>query len=203
MLEVIKTFDNVGEIVILDNDSNYEPLLDWYSTNPCKVIKVKNCGHLSVWMNEIPKKLGFKNYVVTDPDLNLSETPKDCLNYLLEKINKNNYDKIGLSLKNWEVSKDSPYHEFLINWAKTTWNPNSVFNGLLLDQQIDTIFAIYDINKNPRGNSCATYLPYSADHIPWNFTKHQIENLKEENFEYYYYLKNSNNSSSYKNFLNF
>lgn len=202
MLESLKTFEGIGELIIVDNDSTYEPLLQWYETKPCTIIKTKNCGHLSPWINKIPEQLGCKYYIVSDPDLDLSETPKDCILYLLNKLQNNkSFDKIGLSLKNWNVSEDSPYHKFLQNWAIKNWDTNRVFDGLLIDQQIDTTFAIYDIDKNPRGISCSTYLPYSVRHIPWEFTVQQIKNMESENYEFFYYLKNSTSSSSYKTMI--
>lgn len=204
MLQELLTFDNVGEILIVDNGSTYEPLLEWYETKPCEIIKTINNGHLSPWMIDLPKKLNSKFYVVTDSDLDLSITPKDSLMYLKEKLEKHQeYTRIGLSLKNWEVSENSPYHNFLKNWSITNWDVNSVNDGLLINQQIDTTFAIYDIDKNHRGSSCSTYLPYSVNHIPWEFTNEIINDMENKNYEYYYYLINSNSSSSYKGFINF
>ena len=37
MVERIKEYDGVGEIIIVDNDSTYPPLLEWYATNPCRI----------------------------------------------------------------------------------------------------------------------------------------------------------------------
>lgn len=204
MLKELLTFDDVGEIFIVDNDSTYEPLLEWYDTNPCEIIKTTNNGHLSPWIIDLPKKLNSKFYVVTDSDLDLSITPKDSLPYLKGKLEKyKEYTKIGLSLKNWNVSKNSPYHEFLKNWSMTNWDIVSIKDGLLRNQQVDTTFAMYDLNKHYRGLSCATYSPYSANHIPWEFTNEMIGDMKNKNYEYYYYLKNSNSSSSYKGFIKF
>ena len=42
MVEDCKNFDNVGEIIIVDNQSTYEPLLEWYKTNPCEIIYSEN-----------------------------------------------------------------------------------------------------------------------------------------------------------------
>jgi len=203
MLEELKTFDSIGEIIIVDNGSTYEPLLDWYNTKPCEIIKTANNGHLCPWIIDLPKKLSLDYYVVTDPDLDLTETPKDSLLFLKEKIISNpKYNKIGLSLKNWLVSEDSPYYDFLKKWAETTWDPQSIHDGLLINQKIDTTFAIYSIHKNHIGESCATYSPYSVNHIPWEFTKNYIEDIETQNYEYYNYLVNSNSSSSYKWFIN-
>ena len=204
MFEDLKSFNDIGDITIVDNDSTYEPLLEWYETKPCEIIKTSNNGHLSPWLIDLPKKLTSEFYVVTDSDLDLSTTPKDSLLFLVNKMNKYpEYCKIGLSLKNWLVSENSPYHNFLKNWAITNWDINSVYDGLLPNQKIDTTFALYNINRHYRGHNCATYLPYSVNHIPWEFTNDLIMNMEEMNYEYYYYLKNSNNSSSYKQFINF
>jgi hypothetical protein len=204
MLESLTDFDDVGDIIIVDNDSSYEPLLEWYETKPCEIIKTSNNGHLSPWIIELPNKLSSDFYVVTDSDLDLSITPKDSLLFLKNKmLEYSEYCKIGLSLSNWEVPQSSPYHNFLKNWAKTNWDVNCVRDGLLLNQKIDTTFAMYHKNKNYRGHNCATYLPYSVKHIPWEFTQEIIDDMKNKNYEYYYYLINSNSSSSYKKFINF
>lgn len=204
MVEICKTFDNVGDIIILDNDSTYEPLLEWYETKPCEIIKTNNNGHLSPWVNNLPNKLTTSFYVVSDCDLDLNNTPKDVLLFLEEKLMKyTQYDRIGLSLENWRVSEKSPYHNFLKNWAITNWDVNSVKDGLLCNQQFDTTFGMYNINRHYRGNNCTSYLPYSAKHIPWEFTNEEISNLQKNNYEYFHYLKNSNSSSSYKQFINF
>ena len=79
MFEDLKSFNDIGDITIVDNDSTYEPLLEWYETKPCEIIKTSNNGHLSPWLIDLPKKLTSEFYVVTDSDLDLSTTPKDSL----------------------------------------------------------------------------------------------------------------------------
>lgn len=208
MIEYISKFDSVGEIIIVDNNSTYEPLLEWYLTNPCKIIRTSNSSHLTPWLLDIPRSLGSEFYVSTDPDLDLSIAPANSLLYLREKMLKHmEYDKIGLSLKNWYVSPESPYHDFLKGWASRAWSKDYLLDELLIAHQVDTTFAMYHINRPPRGTSCATFSPYSVNHIPWNFTTNYLNNLQELNYEYYYYLCNANKldsiSSSYKNFINF
>jgi hypothetical protein len=204
MVEECKRFDNVGDIIIVDNDSTYEPLLEWYDTKPCEIIKTSNNGYLSPWVINLPEKLTSSFYVVSDPDLDLSNTPNDALTHLQDKMLKHsNYCRIGLSLENWNVSEKSPYHKFLNEWAKTNWDPNTISDGLLVNQQFDTTFGLYHINRNYRGSNCTTNSPYSVNHLPWEFTMDEINQLEIDNYEYYYYLKNSNSSSSYKKFINF
>ena len=204
MVGLCKTFEEVGDIIIVDNDSTYEPLLEWYESKPCEIIKTTNNGHLSPWIIGLPNKITSSYYVVSDCDLDLSITPKDVLLFLKEKLIKYpDYTRIGLSLENWDVPEKSPYHEFLKKWSKINWDLNSVNDGLVVNQQFDTTFGLYDIKKNYRGNNCTSYLPYSTKHIPWEFTEEDISNLENVNYEYFYYLKNSNSSSSYKQFINF
>lgn len=204
MVENLKTFDNVGEIIILDNESTYEPLLDWYKTNPCTIIYSKNLGQGAAWTLDLPNKLGFEYYVVTDPDLDLSKTPKDSLIRLKEKLETHiEYSKIGLSLYNWEVPEDSPYYHFLKTWGMDNWCEETIVDGLLTKHLVDTTFAMYHINRHPHGNSCATNSPYSVRHIPWEITNDVIQDMVNKNFEFYNYLLTSTNASSYKQFISF
>ena len=54
MVERIKEYDGVGEIIIVDNDSTYPPLLEWYATNPCRIERLnKNIGVAAPWISEV------------------------------------------------------------------------------------------------------------------------------------------------------
>lgn len=206
MLDVCKTFEDVGDLIIIDNNSTYEPLLDWYKTNPCDIIYCNNNnGQSCPWILDIPNKLGYKYYVVTDPDLDITYTPKDCLIFLREKMEKyQEYSKIGLSLENWQVSENSPYYHHLKNWAITNWDEDSIFDGLLTNQIFDTTFGLYNLEKNINsGKNCTTYKPYSAKHIPWEITNDIILDMENKNYEYFYYLSNATSASSYKAFTSF
>lgn len=206
MVEDIKTFDNVGDIIIFDNNSTYEPLLEWYATNPCEVIRSQtNYGQYGPWMENIPHKRGYEYYVVTDPDLGLSETPKDCLNVLLEKLKKHTqFDRIGLSISNIiNRVPDTPYYYWLEHISYQYWDLSKLKDDLLMGHIVDTTFALYDINRNKSGPSCSINYPYSMRHLPWEFSNYEIDNLKEINFEYYYYLDNANYASSLKRFIDF
>jgi hypothetical protein len=204
MVEVCKTFESVGDIIIIDNGSSYEPLLEWYRTLPCEIIYSENGGNISPWVLKIPEKYNFDYYVVTDPDLDLSETPKDCLLFLRERMERyEKYGYIGLSLSNFQQPINNPYHYHLKTWAHHNWINSPLQDGLLLNQIVDTTFAIYKSNRNHRGESCATNYPYSAKHIPWNFTNDELNNIKNFNYEFYYYLMEAGESCSYKRFVGF
>lgn len=204
MVDDLKSFDNVGEIIILDNGSTYEPLLEWYKTKPCTIIYSENLGQGATWTLNLPIKLGLGYYVVTDPDLDLSKTPKNSLTHLKEKFDSHpEYSKIGLSIYNWEVPEQSPYHHFLKSWGSNNWDEKTIIDELLTKHLIDTTFAIYHVDRHPHGDSCATNSPYSVRHIPWEITNDVIQDMPNKNFELYNYLLNSTDASSYKQFISF
>ena len=111
MVERIKEYDGVGEIIIVDNNSTYPPLLEWYATNPCRIERLNdNLGMGAPWVSEVVKKLNGVPYVLTDPDMGLEDTPDDTLLYLFDKLNSLQLDKVGLGL-DWQiVEKKSPYY---------------------------------------------------------------------------------------------
>ncbi len=70
-----------NNIKIIDNASTYPPLLEYYSTIPFEVFRLKeNEGHMVFWENDIFEKYRHDLYVVTDPDISIIEECPD--NYL-------------------------------------------------------------------------------------------------------------------------
>lgn len=196
MVEKIKTYDNVGDIIILDNGSTYEPLLDWYGTNPCTIMRVENIGHTAPWDSGLVNSLNSEYYVVTDSDLGIEDTPTDTLNYLFEKLEKFNLPKIGLGLE-WEPTPiESPYFNHIFNYEKRRFQNSRVEDNVYFNVAVDTIFALYK-NKNYFIGGASTGNEYRAKHFPWYFTEEERENNKE----FMYYIKNASNSSSFKTFL--
>ena len=197
MVEKIKTYKNVGEIIIIDNQSTYEPLLDWYKTNPCKVVKVSNLGHAAPWVSGIITSLNTPYYVVTDSDLGLEDTPDDTLDYLYDKLITNKLDKIGLGLDWQKVVPESLYYNHIQGYEKNRWNTSPIVNDVYMEIQVDTTFALYQKNQYFIGGG-STGFPYVARHYPWELTKEEYDT----NAEFKYYIQHASHSSSYKTFLN-
>lgn len=82
MVNKIQEFRSLAEILIIDNGSTYEPLLDWYVQLPHRVIRIENLGHVAPWVEEINNEIKTDFYVVSDPDLDISSVPNDCLEHL-------------------------------------------------------------------------------------------------------------------------
>ena len=197
MVEKIRTYDNAGDIIIVDNGSTFEPLLDWYRSGPCEVVFCKNLGHKGPWLSGVVKKLNSEFYVVSDPDLGLEDTPADTLVFLAEKMKRLKLTKIGLGL-DWKLTDiNSPFYNHLINYEGKRWGNSRIQDDIYLDIPIDTTFALYNDKKHFIGGASSGF-PYIAKHYPWYFTNEERKN----NVEFMYYLNHATFSSSYKKFLN-
>jgi len=197
MVERIKEYDGVGEIIIVDNDSTYPPLLEWYATNPCRIERLNNnLGMGAPWVSEVVKKLNGVPYILTDPDMGLEDTPDDTLLYLFDKLNTLQLDKVGLGL-DWQiVEKKSPYYERLNLYEKSRWSNSPVKDGVHTEVQIDTTFALYNVDHYFIGGGSTTF-PYVARHYPWEFSIEEARNSEE----FMYYMDNATSASSYKTLI--
>jgi hypothetical protein len=198
MVERIKQYNDVGRIIIIDNESTYQPLLEWYETKPCEIIRVGNLGHRAPWDTNLVRSLKSEYYVVTDPDLDLSQTPDDTLQYLREKILDLGMRKLGLMLDLGRVTPEMTYYKYLQWYEKGRRHMSGIINDIMIRLTVDTTFAIYpgDEWRYFVGGS-STLPPYQAGHMPWYYTKETME----ADQEYMYYLNHASNSASIKQFL--
>jgi hypothetical protein len=195
MVKKIKIFKGINRIFIVDNQSTYPRCHDWYNEDKdVNVIKLdKNYGHGVVWELKLPEKYNSSNYIVTDPDLDISALPDDTCLHLKSCYDKRLYiNKIGLSLEISDIPEDSIHFPSL--WEKHLWKVKSddeVFNA-----PVDTTFAYYDAFRNStyKIGGGRTKPPYTAKHIPWYYTESML--FKDE--EFLYYLKNASTSSTIK-----
>lgn len=195
MIERIKTYEGVGSIHIIDNGSTYEPLTDWYNNQKTvDVRKFGNLGHGGPWVSGLVEELRSEYYVVTDSDLGLEDTPDNTLIVLLEKLQKQpDLRKVGLGL-NWEaVSSKSPYYERLNLYEKDRWKNSEVIDDVYVGVNIDTTFAMYNVNHYFIGGGSLTH-PYTARHYPWELS---VEEAKQTP-DFKYYIDNASYSCSYK-----
>jgi len=153
--------------VFVDNNSDYPPLLEYYA-HLCayEIVRMdQNYGYKVVWEQNLLQKLGITgNYIVTDPDLDLSGIPDDFLSVLEEGLRRYpQFDKCGFSL---EIN-DLPKTTFNpVNWEKQFWQ--HPLDEMYFKAPIDTTFALY---KTPvhSFNSLRTNRPYTCRHMPWYY----------------------------------
>jgi glycosyltransferase involved in cell wall biosynthesis len=193
MVERIAKYDQVGEIIIVDNGSDYEPLLEWYTEQSiAKIVYCDNLGHAGAWISGVVSEIKEEFYVVSDGDLGIDDTPDNTLVILKEKLFKQpNLQKIGVGL-NWNiVSPKSPYYNRLNLYEKDRWSNSRIIDDVYVDVHIDTTFAMYNVNNYFIGGG-SLYYPYVARHYPWELS------INHDNAEFSYYLKSASSSSSYK-----
>jgi hypothetical protein len=200
MVEQIRRYRSVGEIIIIDNGSTYPALLEWYDTNPCTVIRTANVGHKAPWITGVVKELAKDHewYVVTDPDLDLTGTPDDTLEYLQEKIVESQLQKLGLLLDLEAVKPGMIYHRYLQWFERGRRFSSPIINDIMTRVTVDTTFAIYPTAcKNYFIGGGSTMSPYQARHMPWLYTKETMA----ADAEFSYYLEHASTSASIKTFL--
>lgn len=181
-------------IYIIDNNSNYLPLLKYYEECPYKIYRLKdNVGYLALWKTNIYKKFIKDYYIYTDSDVVPTE---DCPNDFIEQfLNEMKSDcdlmKIGLSLN----IDDLPHHFALksqvIEWEKQYWISDSK-DGKFYKANVDTTFALYRPFMKGGASRLKMYRskkPYSAYHMPWYNNSNYLS--EEEKF----YIDNAKTST--------
>lgn len=182
-------------IVIIDNNSTYKPLLNYLSTldNKMTIFRLKkNFGHRVFWK----KKELFENYTkgyyaITDPDILPDKNcPEDFLLQFKKILDRNpQIDKVGFSLRIDRIPDYNPNKQKIINWEKKYWIKTGKAGNYIAE--IDTTFALYRPGKpfiSYKG--IRSKYPYIASHESWNIDPMAL--TKEQ--EYYSYMANNSNS---------
>lgn len=187
-------------IVVIDNNSTYKPLLDYFNEIQSKVTihkLQKNYGHLVFWKRyDLFVKYGNGYYVVTDPDIvPLADCPDDFLLKFQSILSANKKRmKVGFGLEIKDIPLSNPNREKVIQWEKKFWE-KKISEGVF-DADIDTTFALYKPYYHRKNKKFKTALrtdyPYVAIHGGWYI---DINKLSEEQL---YYFETANNSSSWK-----
>lgn len=184
------------EIILLDNASTYQPLLDWYAHCPYRVIREANLGHLSPWA-VLQGEMLDAPFVVTDPDLDLSNVPADWAEKALRAMEITGETKIGLMLDCSTVPEDSlmrghknPMNCFILDPAGTP------VEGIpIVGMSVDTTFAVYAPGREPAIDGVCLGTPYTVVHLPWQMTPRTV------NEEYRYYVEHASSSSQLSTLL--
>ena len=172
-IDLINWLEKTGQenIYLIDNDSKYEPLLEYYEKSPHTVIKTGfNFGHHVPWtFQSIEKDASNQFFIVTDPDiLPVEECPLDAIDrfkYLLDKYPDRT--KAGFGLKLDDIPDHYSNKLSVIEHESQFWTGYNPEPDVIY-ANIDTTFAMYrpgasvDIYASMR-----TYGKYVARHMPW------------------------------------
>ena len=173
--------------IIIDNASDYEPLLDWYSECSCEVIRLReNLGHHSPWLSGVVEQENAPVYGVTDCDLDLDGIPADALRVLQEPFGWSRpVIKSGFSLR---IDDLPPWQSSVRDWESRWWKRTTP-DGKFYHAAIDTTFALYSLGTNHKHCMSVANVfavrsapPYTARHIPWYLDG---DKLDEENANYF------------------
>lgn len=156
--------------VIVDNNSTYPKLLEYYEHCPHKVERLQLNYGIDFEQNKILEKYEVtqKRFIVTDPDLDLSGIPKDFLHILHLGLDKYEFAcKAGFSLEINDLPNDEMKKQILAH-ESMAWSVK--LDDMFYNAYIDTTFALWrnNIYDFP---AVRTERPYTARHVPWYYTK--------------------------------
>jgi hypothetical protein len=191
------------EVIFIDNDSTYPPLLDWYSVCGYECIKVANLGNRSIWLMDLAQKQR-EPYVFTDPDHDLSEVPSDWAEVLAEGLKQfPNHNKFGLSWDESRVPPENPAY-FMDKFDKYPEGLPYLWEDVRLPGNWhgyanDSTFAVYRPETPAEISGIRKGRPYTGLHLPWHLTLEPTKTPGKLSVpfdeEVYYYFKTCENSS--------
>lgn len=159
-------------LILVDNNSTFEPLLEYFERTPHQVIRLpQNMGpHASIWESGVRDELaGVGPFVVTDSDIVPDPgCPPDVIDYLewaLARYPK--YIKAGLGLRIDDLPASYSHTERVIRWERQYWERR--LQPGLYRANVDTTFALYRPGNDrfALGPAIRTGPPYVARHRPW------------------------------------
>jgi hypothetical protein len=157
-------------IVMIDNDSSYEPLLAYYAQTPHEVVRLgANLGPKAIWTANILDVIGVVDtYVLTDSDVVPDESaPTDAVELFSELLTRHSdVDKVGFGLRIDDLPQTYRFHQEVLVWEAQFWT-DEIEPGVYR-ADLDTTFALYRPSVRTRTlTALRTGFPYVARHVPW------------------------------------
>jgi hypothetical protein len=185
MVEHLLDLNKNQEIIILDNDSKYDPLIKWYKEVEDKIdIRyLKNEGHLAVWSTGIYKELG-DYFIYTDSDLELNPNMPDSYQiFMYNLMQKYEINKIALGIKINDLPDHYRYKNQVIRNEGRWWLEE--VEPDIYKADTDTTFSLMrNIGDNIYKSLRIAKNDFICKHIPFYI---DLENLDEEEK---YYIEN-------------
>jgi hypothetical protein len=158
-----------GEIYLVDNDSVYEPLLEYYERTPHTVLRLgRNAGKLALW--EAPgvfDRTRGRPFVYTDPDVIPDEgCPLDALDRFATLLRRYPaVKKVGFGLRIDDLPDRYRHRAAVIAWERRMWEWPVERDAYYAP--IDTTFALYPAGGAWGREAIRTGPPYVARHATW------------------------------------
>jgi hypothetical protein len=161
-------------ITVLDNDSSYPPLLEYYETLDGLVTVAplaKNLGSKAVWVWSESTKCVKSPFVYTDSDIvPTEECPKDLIDFLIRVSERfGSPNKVGVGLKIDDLPDCYAKKDWVCQWESQYWDKKvGEMDGVpIYSAFVDTTFALYPEFKLFSLHGIRTGPPYTARHVPW------------------------------------
>lgn len=193
------------DIIIIDNNSTYKPLLDYYENDfHYTLLKQKtNFGH-TVYTHQFIQNLVGDFYILTDPDLEFnSNLPKNFIQALSDISFYFNAHKVGFALliDSPQIRDDIQFHGHSVKeWESQFWKHKISYPANasleLYDAPIDTTFCLIN-RKAQTGKNIRIAGDFTCLHLPWfkDFKR------KLQAGEYEAYKQNNVSTSWFKRLL--
>lgn len=184
-------------ITIIDNQTTYQPTLDWYKVSGTNVFintidqTLYDTGtfyRLACELNVHPFSELIKNYYVfTDSDVvPQSFAPDDFIDQMISVCKELNVPKVGMGLRIDDLP-DNDFSKYVISLEAGMWTnkiPHESYD--VYKAGVDTTFAVYAPNVPPllMQNVVRMGGDFIAKHIPWYY---EVANMPADEL---YYLNN-------------
>jgi hypothetical protein len=195
---LVHWLQNAGytNIYILDNDSDYPALLEYYKRTTAKVIYLKqNVGYKALWQIPLFDEIKKGYYVYTDSDLIPgANCPKDVIFRLYQVLSKHKVEKCGPALKIDDLPDHYERKQEVLNVEKKYWSEEIEKN--VYGAPIDTTFALYRPFAEGDAEDASAYRvggDLTFIHLPW------YENSANLGPEAKYYKEHVSSSSFWYN----
>lgn len=170
-------------ITLLDNDSTWPPLLEFYEKIPHEVIRLgRNLGQYALWDADL---VPDEEFIWTDPDVvPVEECPLDAVSHFARILAQQDVPKVGFGLKVDDLPNSGSAIE------REWWSLNRQVGPGLYRSPIDTTFALYRASASFSFDAIRTAHPYVARHLPW----YREDALTDEDR---HYLERASSASSW------
>lgn len=178
-------------IHLIDNDSTYPPLLEYYAGTPHTVVRLgRNLGHKAIWESGVVREFApGEFYVATDPDIvPVAECPLDALGHFASLLQRYpDRAKVGFGLKIDDLPRRYRFARQVQRWEAQFWTVE--VEPAVYDAPIDTTFALHRPGTEFAGtqtlpssaSSLRTGPPYVARHAAW-----YVDSRRPDDEERYY-----------------
>jgi len=181
--------------IIVDNNSTYPPLLEWYAQKPCDVKHNTGNSQWEFWgMGVLPS--GY--FYVTDNDLDYTGIPDDFHDVLMRCMlaQPRIHRKVGFSIEINDIPEPNASRvwaqgQTIKQWEQKFWDSEFVQPAIFgqYDASIDTTFALYK-NRTWVTDAIRLRRPYTVRHLPWYLDYAHLDD------EYSYYVDHAGGGST-------